>query len=50
MTTLNAEKNLAIMAEIKKLIGEDIPWAREEEMLNELAQRRRLELNLQSQD
>ena len=36
-----AEKNLAIMDEITNLIGDDIPWRNEAEMLHELAQMRR---------
>ena len=36
-----AEKNLAIMDEITNLIGDDIPWRNEDEMIRELAQMRR---------
>lgn len=36
-----AERNLAIMDEVKTLIGEDIPWHDEEEMIRELAEMRR---------
>ena len=36
-----AERNIAIMNEIKNLIGDDIPWASEEEMIKELAEMRR---------
>ena len=36
-----AERNIAIMNEIQKLIGDDIPWASEEEMIKELAEMRR---------
>jgi len=39
-----AEKNLAIMDEIQNLIGDDITWANEEEMLKELAEMRRQRL------
>ena len=41
-----AEKNLAVMDEIKALIGNDIAWANEEEMVLELAEKRRQRLNL----
>lgn len=36
-----AKRNLAIMTEVKDLIGEDIPWHDEEEMIRELAEMRR---------
>lgn len=36
-----AERNIAIMKEVKALIGDDIPWANEEEMIKELAEMRR---------
>ena len=36
-----AERNIAIMDEINRLIGDDIPWASEEEMIRELAEMRR---------
>lgn len=36
-----AEKNLAIMKEVKNLIGDDIPWRNEDEMIRELAEMRR---------
>ena len=36
-----AERNIAIMKEVKELIGDDIPWASEEEMIKELAEMRR---------
>lgn len=36
-----AKRNLAIMDEISRLIGDDIPWASEEEMIRELAEMRR---------
>ena len=39
-----AEKNLAIMEEIKSLIGDDITWASEEEMIKELSEMRRQKL------
>ncbi|MBR0061375.1 MAG: hypothetical protein IJP68_07830 [Selenomonadaceae bacterium] len=39
-----AERNLAIMDEIQKLVGDDIPWANEEEMIKELAEMRRQRL------
>ena len=35
------EKNLAIMKEVKNLIGDDIPWRNEDEMIRELAEMRR---------
>lgn len=35
------ERNIAIMDEISRLIGDDIPWASEEEMIRELAEMRR---------
>lgn len=41
-----ADKNLAIMDEIQDTIGDDIPWASEEEMIKELAETRRQKLNL----
>ena len=40
-----AEKNAAIMDEIHNLIGDDIPWASEEEMIRELAEMRRQRLH-----
>lgn len=36
-----AEKNTAIIKEMKNLIGNDIPWTSEEEMIRELAETRR---------
>ena len=36
-----AEKNLAIMDEITNLIGDDIPWRNEDEMIRETAEMRR---------
>ena len=36
-----AEKNLAIMDEVKALIGKDIPWHDEADMIRELAEMRR---------
>lgn len=39
-----AEKNLAIMKEVKDLIGDDIPWASEDEMIRDLAEMRRQRL------
>ena len=39
-----AERNLAIMKDVKALIGDDIPWASEEEMIKELAEMRRQRL------
>ena len=36
-----AERNIAIMEEVQDLIGDDIPWANEEEMIRELAEMRR---------
>lgn len=39
-----AEKNIAIMNKIQELIGDDIPWANEEEMIKELAEMRRQSL------
>lgn len=39
-----AERNIAIMDKIQNLIGDDIPWANEEEMIKELAQMRRQRL------
>ena len=41
----HAEKNAAIMDEIHNLIGDDIPWASEEEMIRELAEMRRQRLH-----
>lgn len=38
---IRAEKNLAVMDEIQSIIGNDIPWADEEEMIRELADMRR---------
>ena len=35
------QRNIAIMGEIKNLIGDDIPWTTEEEMIQELAETRR---------
>ena len=40
----HAERNIAIMEEVKDLIGDDIPWASEEEMIKELAEMRRQRL------
>ena len=40
-----AEKNIAIMKEVKELIGDDITWANEEEMIQELAEMRRQRLH-----
>ena len=40
-SNFRAEKNIAIMEEVKNLIGDDIPWANEEEMIKELAEMRR---------
>ena len=40
-----AEKNLAIMDEIKGIIGDDTGWTNEEEMITELAEMRRQRLN-----
>lgn len=39
------DKNLKVMDEIQNIIGKDIPWASEEEMLRELAETRRQRLN-----
>lgn len=39
-----AERNIAIMDRIQNLIGDDIPWANEEEMIKELAEMRRQKL------
>ena len=39
-----AERNIAIMDEIHNLIGNDIPWASEKEMIRELAEMRRQRL------
>ena len=39
-----AERNLAIMDEIQKLVGDDVSWANEEEMIKELAEMRRQRL------
>lgn len=39
-----AEKNIAIMQEVKDLIGDEIPWANEDEMIRELAEMRRQRL------
>ena len=36
-----SERNIAIMDEVKNLIGDDITWASEEEMIKELAEMRR---------
>ena len=41
-----ANKNLAIMDDIQDIIGDDIPWANEEEMIRELAEMRRQKLKL----
>lgn len=41
-----ANKNLAIMDEIQDIIGDDIPWTNEEEMIRELAEMRRQKLKL----
>ena len=38
------EKNVAIISEMQTLIGDDIPWASEEEMILELAEKRRQRL------
>ena len=43
-STSRAERNIAIMDKIQNLIGDDIPWANEEEMIKELAQMRRQRL------
>ena len=43
-STSRAERNIAIMDKIQNLIGDDIPWANEEEMLKELAEMRRQSL------
>ena len=40
-STSRAERNTAIMKEVQDLIGDDIPWANEEEMIRELAEMRR---------
>ena len=40
-STSRAERNIAIMDKIQNLIGDDIPWANEEEMIKELAEMRR---------
>lgn len=37
-----AERNIAIMDEIHNLIGNDIPWASEDDMIRELADMRRI--------
>ena len=39
-----SERNTAIMDEVKNLIGDDITWASEEEMIKELAEMRRQKL------
>ncbi len=39
-----AEKNLAVIDKIHKLIGDDIPWASEDDMIRELADMRRQKL------
>ena len=39
-----AERNLAIMDEIQNLIGDDVSWENEEEMIKELAEMRRQRL------
>lgn len=39
-----AERNIVIMDKIQSLIGDDIPWANEEEMIKELAEMRRQRL------
>ena len=39
-----AERNLAIMKEVEEIIGDDISWASEEEMIRELAEMRRQRL------
>ncbi len=39
-----AEKNIAIMKEVKNLIGDDIPWASEDDMIREFAEMRRQRL------
>lgn len=41
-----ADKNLAIMDDIQDIIGDDIPWANEEEMIRELAEMRRQQSKL----
>ena len=43
-TKSRAERNTAIMQEVKDLIGDDIPWASEDEMIRELAEMRRQRL------
>ena len=43
-STSRAEKNIAIMKEVKNLIGDDIPWASEDDMIRELADMRRQKL------
>ena len=39
-----SERNLAIMDEIQNLIGDDVSWENEEEMIKELAEMRRQRL------
>ena len=39
-----AERNLALMKEVEEIIGDDISWASEEEMIRELAEMRRQKL------
>lgn len=39
-----AERNLAIMKEVEEIIGDDISWTSEEEMIRELAEMRRQRL------
>ena len=39
-----AERNLALMKEVEEIIGDDISWASEEEMIRELAEMRRQRL------
>ena len=36
-----SEKNLAIIQDVKDLIGDDVPWANEEAMIQDLAEMRR---------
>ncbi len=43
-STSRAERNIAIMKEVKNLIGDDIPWASEDDMIRELADMRRQKL------
>ena len=39
-----AERNLALMKEVEEIIGDDISWTSEEEMIRELAEMRRQRL------